>query len=105
MHINQKFSKLESVTYTFDHSDLKVALMEYAAKHHKSTAEYHNTELDWYEKESMGSTLLRVELKVSFEEIDKFLVPPPAAEGLSTGDVVELTSGPFKGERARICLK
>ncbi len=44
----------------------------------------------------------RVGGKVSFEEIDKFLVPPPAAEGLGTGDVVELTSGPFKGERARI---
>ncbi len=44
----------------------------------------------------------RVGGKVSFAEIDKFLVPPPAAEGLGTGDVVELTSGPFKGERARI---
>lgn len=44
----------------------------------------------------------RVGGKVSFEEIDKFLVPPPAAEGLGTGDVVELTSGPFKGEKARI---
>ncbi len=44
----------------------------------------------------------RVGGKVSFEEIDKFLVPPPAAEGLGTGDVIELTSGPFKGERARI---
>lgn len=44
----------------------------------------------------------RVGGKVSFDEIDKFLVPPPAAEGLGTGDVVELTSGPFKGERARI---
>ncbi|MFW9907477.1 MAG: transcription elongation factor Spt5 [Candidatus Thorarchaeota archaeon] len=44
----------------------------------------------------------RVGGKVSFDEIDKFLVPPPAAEGLNTGDVVELTSGPFKGERARI---
>jgi len=44
----------------------------------------------------------RVGGKVSFNEIDKFLVPPPAAEGLGTGDVIELTSGPFKGERARI---
>ncbi|MFW9850866.1 MAG: transcription elongation factor Spt5 [Candidatus Thorarchaeota archaeon] len=44
----------------------------------------------------------RVGGKVSFDEIDKFLVPPPAAEGLGTGDVIELTSGPFKGERARI---
>ena len=44
----------------------------------------------------------RVSGKVTFEEIDKFLVPKPAAEGISTDDVVELTSGPFKGERARV---
>ncbi|MHA1637502.1 MAG: transcription elongation factor Spt5 [Candidatus Thorarchaeota archaeon] len=44
----------------------------------------------------------RVGGKVTFEEIDKFLVPPPAAEGIGTGDVVELTSGPFKGERAKV---
>jgi transcriptional antiterminator NusG len=44
----------------------------------------------------------RVGGKVSFDEIDKFLVPPPAAEGLGTNDVVELISGPFKGERAKI---
>jgi transcriptional antiterminator NusG len=44
----------------------------------------------------------RVGGKVSFEEIDKFLVPKPAAEGISTGDVVEIISGPFKGERAKV---
>ena len=44
----------------------------------------------------------RVGGKVSLEEIDKFLAPPPAAEGISTGDVVEIISGPFKGERAKV---
>ena len=44
----------------------------------------------------------RVGGKVSFEEIDKFLVPKPAAEGISTNDVVEIISGPFKGERAKV---
>ncbi len=44
----------------------------------------------------------RVGGKVSFEEIDKFLVPKPAAEGISMGDVVEIISGPFKGERAKV---
>ena len=44
----------------------------------------------------------RVGGKVTFDEIDKFLVPPPAAEGISTGDIVELISGPFKGERAKV---
>lgn len=44
----------------------------------------------------------RVSGKVSLEEIDKFLAPPPAAEGISIGDVVEIISGPFKGERARV---
>ncbi len=44
----------------------------------------------------------RVGGKVSFDEIDKFLVPKPAAEGIAIGDVVEIISGPFKGERARV---
>ncbi|MHA2206865.1 MAG: transcription elongation factor Spt5, partial [Candidatus Thorarchaeota archaeon] len=44
----------------------------------------------------------RVGGKVSFEEIDKFLVPKPAAEGISENDVVEIISGPFKGERAKV---
>lgn len=44
----------------------------------------------------------RVGGKVSFEEIDKFLIPKPVAEGLEEGDVVEVISGPFKGERARV---
>lgn len=44
----------------------------------------------------------RVGGKVSREEIDKFLAPPPAAEGISEGDVVEIISGPFKGERAKV---
>ena len=44
----------------------------------------------------------RVGGKVSLEEIDKFLAPPPAAEGISVDDVVEIISGPFKGERAKV---
>jgi transcriptional antiterminator NusG len=44
----------------------------------------------------------RVGGKVSVEEIDKFLAPPPAAEGISENDVVEIISGPFKGERAKV---
>ena len=44
----------------------------------------------------------RVGGKVSLEEIDRFLRPPPAAEGISENDVVEIISGPFKGERAKV---
>lgn len=44
----------------------------------------------------------RVGGKVSINEIDKFLAPPPAAEGISEDDVVEIISGPFKGERAKV---
>ncbi len=44
----------------------------------------------------------RVGGKVTLEEIDKFLVPPPAAEGISVGDLVEIISGAFKGERAKV---
>ncbi len=44
----------------------------------------------------------RVGGKVSTDEIDKYLVPKPAAEGIAVADVVEIISGPFKGERARV---
>ncbi len=44
----------------------------------------------------------RVHGKVTFDEIDKFLVPKPAAEGINIDDVVEIISGPFKGERAKV---
>ncbi|MBD3405939.1 MAG: transcription elongation factor Spt5 [Candidatus Lokiarchaeota archaeon] len=44
----------------------------------------------------------RVGGKVTLEEIDKFLVPKPAAEGISIDDVVEIISGPFNGERAKV---
>ena len=30
------------------------------------------------------------------------MAPPPAAEGISEDDVVEIISGPFKGERAKV---
>jgi len=44
----------------------------------------------------------RVSGKVTREEIDKYLVPRPAAEGIAVSDIVEIISGPFKGERARV---
>ena len=39
---------------------------------------------------------------MSLGEIEHFLVPKPAVVSMGIGDIVELTSGPFKGERARI---
>ncbi|MHA1771302.1 MAG: transcription elongation factor Spt5 [Candidatus Thorarchaeota archaeon] len=44
----------------------------------------------------------RVGGKVSLDEIDKYLVPKPAAEGIAITDIVEIISGPFKGERAKV---
>jgi transcriptional antiterminator NusG len=43
-----------------------------------------------------------VEGEVSFKEIEHFLIPKPVVLGMEIGDVVELISGPFRGERARI---
>ncbi|MCX8204577.1 MAG: transcription elongation factor Spt5 [Candidatus Nezhaarchaeota archaeon] len=40
--------------------------------------------------------------KVSLSEIEGFLVPRPAIEGIDVSDVVEVVSGPFKGMRGRI---
>lgn len=38
----------------------------------------------------------------SIAEVEHFLAPKPVVTGISEGDIVELTSGPFKGERARV---
>ena len=43
-----------------------------------------------------------VDGEVSFGEIEHFLIPKPVVVGMEIGDVVELISGPFRGERARI---
>jgi transcriptional antiterminator NusG len=39
---------------------------------------------------------------VSIDELRHFLTPTPAAITLGKGDIVELISGPFKGEKARV---
>ncbi len=38
----------------------------------------------------------------SIAEVSHFLAPKPAVTGITEGDIVELISGPFKGERARV---
>lgn len=38
----------------------------------------------------------------SFEEIAHFLVPKLTVTGITEGSIVELISGPFKGEKARV---
>jgi transcriptional antiterminator NusG len=35
-------------------------------------------------------------------EVEHFLSPTPDVEGIAEGDIVELVSGPFKGEKARV---
>lgn len=44
----------------------------------------------------------RISGKVEIEELDNFLIPRPSVEGLDVGDIVEITSGPFKGTRAKV---
>ena len=38
----------------------------------------------------------------SVEEVEHFLTPKPAVIGINEGAIVELISGPFKGEKARV---
>jgi transcriptional antiterminator NusG len=38
----------------------------------------------------------------SIAEVQHFLAPKPVVTGISEGDIVELISGPFKGEKARV---
>ncbi len=40
--------------------------------------------------------------EVPIEQIEQFLVPKPTVTGIEIGDIVELISGPFRGERARV---
>jgi transcriptional antiterminator NusG len=38
----------------------------------------------------------------SIEEIVHFLTPKPTVTGITEGAIIEITSGPFKGEKARV---
>lgn len=40
--------------------------------------------------------------QIPIEQIEQFLVPKPSITGMEIGDIVEMVSGPFRGERARI---
>ncbi len=40
--------------------------------------------------------------EVPFKDLEHLLIPQPAVSGIEMGDIVELTAGPFKGERAKI---
>lgn len=40
--------------------------------------------------------------ETSLEEVSHFLTPKPTVSGIIEGDIVELISGPFKGEKARV---
>jgi len=39
---------------------------------------------------------------IDFDEIRKFLKPEPIISSIKKGSIVELISGPFKGERAKV---
>ena len=43
-----------------------------------------------------------VEGEISFDEIKSFLNPEPIIASVKKGSIVELISGPFKGERAKV---
>ncbi len=43
-----------------------------------------------------------VEGETELNEIEHFLAPKLAVEGIVEGDIVELSAGPFKGEKARV---
>jgi transcriptional antiterminator NusG len=40
--------------------------------------------------------------KIDISEIEHFLAPKPVLEAVSEGDIVEITGGPFKGEKAKV---
>lgn len=42
------------------------------------------------------------EREITLDEVEKFLTPKPVLEGIRPGNIVELVSGPFKGEKAKV---
>lgn len=40
--------------------------------------------------------------EITFEEVKRFLKPEPIISSIQKGSIVELVSGPFKGERAKV---
>jgi len=40
--------------------------------------------------------------KISLSDLEVFLVPKPAIEGIEVDDIVEITGGPFRGMKGRI---
>jgi len=40
--------------------------------------------------------------EIPFEQIEHFLTPTSAVANISEGDIVELISGPFRGEKAKV---
>ncbi|HID20765.1 MAG TPA: transcription elongation factor Spt5 [Methanophagales archaeon] len=39
---------------------------------------------------------------MELEEVEHFLTPKPSVTGILEGSIIEIVSGPFKGERARV---
>jgi transcriptional antiterminator NusG len=39
---------------------------------------------------------------IGLDEIEHFLTPKPSVAGIMEGSIIEIVSGPFKGERARV---
>jgi len=39
---------------------------------------------------------------MGLEEVEHFLTPKPSVTGIMEGSIIEIVSGPFKGERARV---
>ena len=39
---------------------------------------------------------------MGLEEVEHFLTPKPSVTGILEGSIIEIVSGPFKGERARV---
>jgi len=53
-------------------------------------------------RRGVSSASLSRPAEMRFEEIEHFLTPKPSVAGIEEGSIVEIISGPFKGERARV---
>ncbi len=81
--------------------DIYSILVPYEIRGYIMVEAINKTEID---KSLLGVSHARgvIEGEIDVSEIEKFFAPKPMVTKVDTGDIVELISGPFKGEKARV---
>ncbi len=84
-----------------EHFDIRAILVPHEIRGYIMVEAVDKTEV---EKSIQGVSHARgiIEGEISLPEIEKLFEPKPVVAKVDAGDIVELVSGPFKGEKARV---